>query len=55
MRFVVGTNQILANAWTKFSASPCDLLVEGASLRVRGVRMADGVTVLATYVERITP
>jgi hypothetical protein len=53
VRFVVGTGQFLANEWTKFSGSPCDLLVEGAVLRVRGVRMADGVTVLATYIEAI--
>jgi hypothetical protein len=51
--FVVGTEAFLANEWTKFSGSPCDVLVEGATLRLRGVRMADGVTALATYVERI--
>lgn len=55
VRFVVGTSQFLANEWTRFSGSPCDLLVEGAVLRVRGVRMADGVTVLATFVEPVVP
>jgi len=55
VRFVVGTTSFLANEWTKFSGSPCEVLVEGATLRLRGVRMADGVTALATYIELITP
>ncbi len=54
VRFVVGTQAFLANEWTKFSGSPCDILVDGATVRLRGVRMADGVTVLATYIEALT-
>lgn len=55
VRFTIGTTPFVANTWTRFSASACDLLVEGRALKVRGVRMADGVTVLATYVEAVTP
>ena len=54
VRFVVGTQAFLANEWTKFSASPCDILADGATVRLRGVRMTDGVTVLATYIEALT-
>lgn len=54
VRFVVGTQAFLANEWTKFSGSPCDILVDGATVRLRGVRMTDGVTVLVTYIEALT-
>ncbi|HUF49128.1 MAG TPA: DUF5666 domain-containing protein, partial [Vicinamibacterales bacterium] len=50
-RFTIGTTTFLANDWTRFSGSPCDALVNGTRLKVRGVRMVDGVTVLATFVE----
>lgn len=51
--FTIDTTTFVANDWTKFATPACDALTPGAGLRVRGVRMIDNVTVLATAVERI--
>ena len=55
VRFMVGDMSFLASEWTRFAVSGCDALVPGQQLRVRGVLMTDGVTVLATYVEPFIP
>jgi hypothetical protein len=52
-QFTIDTTTFVANDWTKFATPACDALTVGAGLRVRGVRMIDGVSVLATAVERI--
>jgi len=52
-QFTIDTTTFVANDWTKFATPACDALTAGAVLRVRGVRMIDNVTVLATAVERL--
>lgn len=44
---------IITTPWTAFTPGPCDALVDGTHLRVTGVRLADGVTVVATTVELV--
>jgi hypothetical protein len=48
MQFTIDGTPMVTHAYTHYQPGPCEALVEGGAVHVRGVKMPDDVTVLVT-------